>query len=298
MRLAVVLLLAACSKDPGRPPRRAAPADAAPAAVKSAGCALDDHALTRAMPDRVVAIGDLHGDLAATRRALTLAGVIDKDDHWTGGKTTVVQTGDVLDRGGDEEAILQLFERLEGESAAAGGAFVWLLGNHELMNAAGDFRYVTDAGWADFADRAKVFEPGGEYARMLSGQDVATIVGDTVFSHAGFLPTWTSDLVAINRSARCWLDGHGPIPEVIQAEDGPLWTRAWGGPDADCDHLRQVLVALGVARMVVAHTPQETGANSLCDGALWRIDTGMSAAYGGPTQVLELTASGARVLSE
>ena len=52
--------------------------------------------------DRIVAIGDLHGDLAATRRALRVAGAIDEQDQWTGEDLVIVQTGDILDRGGDE----------------------------------------------------------------------------------------------------------------------------------------------------------------------------------------------------
>ncbi len=36
-------------------------------------------------PVRVVAIGDLHGDLEAARSALRLAGAIDEQDQWIGG---------------------------------------------------------------------------------------------------------------------------------------------------------------------------------------------------------------------
>lgn len=42
-------------------------------------------------PERLVAIGDLHGDLQKARRALRLAGVVDEKDRWVGGKTVVVQ---------------------------------------------------------------------------------------------------------------------------------------------------------------------------------------------------------------
>jgi hypothetical protein len=33
---------------------------------------------------------------------------------------------------------------------------------------------------------------------------------------------------------------------------------------------------------------QAGGISSACDGALWRIDVGLSRRYGGPVQVLEL----------
>ena len=308
--------------DPGPPASPAAepaaaptPEAAAPAPV--AGCTLEARPLRRPMPRRLVAIGDLHGDLAATRAALRLAGAIDAADRWTGGDLVVVQTGDVLDRGDDEQAILDLFARLATEAAAAGGALIMLLGNHELMNAAGDFRYVTARAMSDFDDapgldtskwqavpelargRIAALAPGGVYARRLAALDVVTIVGDTVFSHAGVVGAWAAQLDAANQASRCWLDGQagGPeaAPPAATAADGPTWTRAYGLDDVDCDAARAVLARLGVRRMVVGHTVQARGINSVCDGAVWRIDVGLARAYDGPIQVLELAPT-ARVL--
>lgn len=41
--------------------------------------------------ERIVAIGDLHGDLDKTKRALRLGGLIDEAGNWTGGQTVAVQ---------------------------------------------------------------------------------------------------------------------------------------------------------------------------------------------------------------
>ena len=103
-------------------------------------------------PVRVVAIGDVHGAIEAARSALSLAGVIDANREWVGGKTQVVQLGDQLDRGDDEQAILDWFEVLRAQAEAAGGGFHPLLGNHETMNVKLDLRYITAGGFADFAD--------------------------------------------------------------------------------------------------------------------------------------------------
>ena len=72
-------------------------------------------------PARLVALGDLHGDLAATRAALRIAGAIDEQDQWIGDDLVVVQTGDILDRGGDELEILTLLENLATQARSAGG---------------------------------------------------------------------------------------------------------------------------------------------------------------------------------
>ena len=271
---------------PPPPPPRAGPGPAAPAT-----CTLAPIALRLGSPKRAVAIGDLHGDLDAARAALRAAGAIDPSDRWIGGDLTIIQTGDVLDRGDDESKIEELLERLDTEAHARGGAVIALLGNHELMNAAHDFRYVTPGGAKDFGgDRAHALGPGGVWAKRFAHRNVIAIVGDTVLSHAGVTAEWASHLDELNEHSRCWLDGQGgdTPTEALTAEDSPVWTRVWGGTQVDCAALADVLKRLGVKRMVVAHTPQPAGINSQCDGALWRIDTGLSKYYGGPIEVLEL----------
>ena len=277
-------------------------------------CGLAPIAARYPMPRRVVAIGDLHGDLAAARSALRAAGAIDDADRWIGGELAVVQTGDVLDRGDDEQAILDLLARLEREAKAGGGVLLVLLGNHELMNAAADFRYVTAAGMSDFDDvpgldvsnwqqapvrarhRIAALAPGGVYAKRLAQHAVVAIVGDTVFSHAGVLGDWAARVESVNQSSRCWLDGQagGPDarPPALVSDDSPVWTRAAGTAMVDCAAVARALAALGAKRMVVGHTVQPGGINAACDGAVWRIDVGLAKLYGGPIEVLELSPDG------
>ncbi|KXZ48428.1 hypothetical protein GPECTOR_28g836 [Gonium pectorale] len=94
-------------------------------------------------PERLVAIGDMHGDYQKSVRALKLAGLMDERGKWCGGKTVAVQVGDILDRGDHEIRTLILLERLAAEAQAAGGQLYLLNGNHETMNVMGDHRYAT-----------------------------------------------------------------------------------------------------------------------------------------------------------
>jgi hypothetical protein len=302
-------MVAAIACDRGHreaPPPVKAPSPPAGSAAspKAAGCTLAAIPTKVPLsPARIVAIGDIHGDLAAARGALKAAGAIDDADKWIGGALVVVQTGDILDRGDDETTILELFDRLDTEARAAGGAVVRTLGNHELMNVARDYRYVTPGGKRDFGgERTKALDPGGAWAKRLATHNVVTIVGDTVFSHAGVVGDWVSHVDEANLATRCWLDGQAGGPEVpasvLTSDDSPVWTRTYGIPDAvDCAQLADVLKKLGAARMVVGHTPQQTGITSACDGALWRIDVGMSSFYGGPIQVLEIEGGTPKVLT-
>lgn len=257
---------------------------------------------------RLIAIGDVHGDIQALREALSVAQVIDDQDHWTGGTTVVVQVGDQLDRGEDERDILHWLETLAGEAREAGGAVYPLLGNHETMNVELDLRYVTEGGFASFADvpwavddplyasyeeaergRVAAFRPGGPYAKLLASHFITVMVGDTVFVHGGLVPAHAAyGLEAINSETSAWMIGDGPEPGVLSGSDSPVWSRHYSNaPDAnDCLLLFETLEALDAQRMVVAHTVQSGGITDACNGKVWRVDVGLADYYGGPTQVL------------
>jgi hypothetical protein len=85
---------------------------------------------------RIVAVGDLHGAYGYFKQILIGTGLINKAGHWTGGKTHLVQIGDVLDRGDGAKDIFDLIKQLEKEAEAAGGKVHMLIGNHEEMNLA------------------------------------------------------------------------------------------------------------------------------------------------------------------
>ena len=100
----------------------------------------------------LVAIGDVHGDFDDFCSILQRAGLIDEQHHWSGGKATLVQVGDLIDRGPKSRQVLDLMMSLEEQAAKAGGRVVSLLGNHEVMNLMGDLRYVPPETYASFAD--------------------------------------------------------------------------------------------------------------------------------------------------
>jgi len=86
---------------------------------------------------KIVAVGDLHGDFDSFVDILKGTKLVDQGLHWTGGKTHLVQIGDVMDRGDDAKKILELLMSLEREAEQAGGKVHALIGNHEEMNITG-----------------------------------------------------------------------------------------------------------------------------------------------------------------
>jgi hypothetical protein len=313
----LVMGISACGRSNVQEPE-ARPSPASPPSAPRLAASLSLR-LSRPAPDRLVAIGDLHGDLEHARRALRLAGAIDEHDQWVGGRLMVVQTGDEIDRGDDDRAILDRVEDWKRQAAAAGGELVALLGNHEIMNASLDFRYVTpgslaafssfDGGGAMMGDldpaargRAAALQAGGPYAALEARRPLVVKVGDTVFVHGGILQKHVAyGLDRMNDEVDAWLGGRRrDPPQVVVAEDGPVWTRAYSAEDGApaCDELSATLAALGASRMVVGHTVQRGGANSACGGAVWRIDVGLSRYFGGPVEVIEIRGGQAHVLRE
>jgi hypothetical protein len=124
-------------------------------AVSLLALAYAPHAGAATPPDSapsLVAIGDVHGDFNDFVAILQRTGLIDEQHHWKGGKATLVQVGDLIDRGPKPREVMDLLISLEQEAPKSGGRVVALMGNHEMMNLMGDLRYVTPENYASFSD--------------------------------------------------------------------------------------------------------------------------------------------------
>ena len=122
---------------------------------------------------RIVAVGDVHGGFAEFVSVLRSAGVLDEKSSWIAGKTHLVQTGDVVDRGPDSRQVLDLLMKLEKEARKSGGRVHALLGNHEAMNLYGDLRYVSAEEYASYRDSNSLQKQEAYWARELAvGKDL------------------------------------------------------------------------------------------------------------------------------
>ncbi|CAM9164780.1 unnamed protein product [Scytosiphon promiscuus] len=163
--------------------------------------------------ERLVVIGDVHGDMDAFRSCLQMADLVDADDQWAGGETVVVQVGDIFDRGDDDLPIQEWVYKLAKQAGRANGALYSVMGNHEMMNAMGDHSMATRKAFVPFLAlrpeldelvggdwsaldgfpewarcRLVAMRPGGPVARLMAAHAVSMKVGDNLFVHAGLLP--------------------------------------------------------------------------------------------------------------
>ena len=117
-------------------------------------------------PERVVAVGDVHGSLEGLTGILEEAGVIDASGRWIGGSTTLIQQGDLLDRGLHVREVMDLLMRLQREAPKAGGEVICLLGNHEGMNLLGLARDVNPEVYEAFVDKNSEVRRSDAFAVM------------------------------------------------------------------------------------------------------------------------------------
>ncbi|MGF1508723.1 MAG: metallophosphoesterase [Myxococcota bacterium] len=129
---------------------------------------------------RVVAVGDVHGDYQQLVQVLRFAGVIGPDGHWSGGRSVLVQAGDIPDRGPDSRKAMELMMRLEREAVENGGRVHALIGNHEALNMMGDLRYVHPGEFEAFVGP----DSAQRRAEWLSGRQGPTSTSDTASTAA------------------------------------------------------------------------------------------------------------------
>lgn len=250
---------------------------------------------------RIVAIGDLHGDLESSLNVFKLANIIDESQNWIGGDTIFVQTGDVVDRGPDAKNLYLLLIKLSQQALEAGGQIIQLLGNHEIMNLINNWDYVTEDDIQQFGGSQARLEAwnrdSGWLGRYLMTLNVTAIVNSTIFVHGGIHHEWASyfGIEKLNAITTSLLseksDSELSQERFLFGPDSPTWYRGYAQlPESEvCPLLESTLKTLKVERMVVGHTPQRSGKIlSRCSGKFIDIDVGISKVYGRHHAALEI----------
>jgi len=225
----------------------------------------------RPEPRRVVAIGDLHGDLRAFGAIARECGLIDERGGWSGGDTHLVLMGDLLG-GPHSRLLIHAVMRLAREARRSGGRVHALLGNHDLPPVAGRFGKLTRSERQAYG--RDDFRGDGPYAAWVLSRPTILKIGRILYVHAG-LDQWALDTDPgdVNAHVRAWIahhQGKGPRPPLetrwaFDDDNGPMWTRAFrprGRRPKDAPSkktIRTILERLGAERIVLGHSPTTDG---------------------------------------
>jgi hypothetical protein len=254
-------------------------------------------------PYKMVVIGDVHGDYNAFIYCLKKVKIVNDELNWIGGKTQVIQMGDVLDRlprtelYNDEDSefqILNLIYKLQLESYKEGGGFHCIIGNHELMNTLGIMDYVSNEGIKHFGgkkNRIKALSPGSSIMCYLgSFWNPIIKMGKYIFVHGGISEiTSQYKIEDINLLMRTYLNGNKNLKEnkhfkrLFLDDNSLCWYRKFSSKNKykneELYNLKKYLNNYNAKSLVVGHTPQDK-INSIENGLIWRVDCGMSDAFG------------------
>jgi len=189
--------------------------------------------------EKIMAIGDLHGEFDTFQKFLINNKVIDKNYNWSFGKGHLVLAGDIFDRGTKVSECFWLLYKLEAEAEKQGGKVHFVLGNHEIMQISGDKRYLSrkylnlfnrlGINYTDFYDEST------EIGRWLRSKNSVIKINDIIFLHGGLsreLVDKKISLSTINSTIRTIINRKIPEPitqmeEFIISDSGPLWYRGY-----------------------------------------------------------------------
>jgi len=251
------------------------------------------------LPDRLIVIGDLHGDIKRLKDILVNASIINNRLEWIADppRTIVVQVGDQVDslnRNPDADnweklndiCLLHFTHSLDLIARAKGGMFISMIGNHELMNIMGNFSYVSQKSMVD--NRIDMFKPKGNLSTLLAHRPLVLKIGNLFFCHAGI----TKDhLEILNKHQKplSYLNDiwkrymlHNEVEEsdkeifeniIVQPEKGILWTRELGTEE----DISYVLNNLECQYIFIGHTA--VNKISLLFNKIWFTDNGISRAF-------------------
>lgn len=221
-------------------------------------------------------------------RLLLVNNVIDKYLKWTFGDGHLVIVGDCFDRGRPVMECLWLIYSLEDKARKAGGFVHFILGNNEIMNMNGDWRYVHPKyAYSSDIPYTALYAGSTELWRWLSKKNIVEKIGDILFVHAGIsFEILKSNLTIseINEAVRPFYNKanyefHDPLLNtVFDSDNSPFWFRGYYQGDCPAieDLIAETLNYFNVRTIITGHTVVDQ-ITSMFGGKVINVDTNHAA---------------------
>ncbi|MAT10108.1 MAG: hypothetical protein CMM02_03780 [Rhodopirellula sp.] len=246
--------------------------------------------------DKIIVIGDIHGDLKRLKHILVNDNIINKDLEWIANNVIIIQVGDQIDSLNrndniEEWEILKDIEVLNFTNLLSklalenNSLFISLNGNHELMNILGNFSYVSKNSL--YENRLNNFKFKGIYNDIIGNRPIVIKVNDLIFCHAGvkklhldILDKYNKDIFYLNTIWKKFvllnkvdINDKEIFDKIILNDEGILWTRNEDSPD----DINYVLNKLNSTFIFIGHN---TVPNIFLNNNIWYVDNSISRSYG------------------
>jgi hypothetical protein len=210
-------------------------------------------------------ISDIEGNFKGFAEILIAAGVINKEFNWTFGNGHLVLDGDFFDRAVNVTECLWLIYKLEDEAELQGGKVHLILGNHEMMNLRGNFKYVRKK----YPENAKAlnleynkwYAPDTELGKWLRSKNGIEKIGDYLFVHGGISKDFPKDcytITEINDNIRICIDKSYKEGEaskdIFIGSQSPLWYRGIANQEENIEDVEHTLKSFNASKMILGHT--------------------------------------------
>lgn len=225
--------------------------------------------------NKLVAIGDVHGEYDVLVKLLRNSGVIDENLDWNWGDGHLVFIGDIFDRGDKVTESLYLIKKLQGQANENKGKLHLLLGNHEVMVLMNDSRYVAPK-YKNMCQRLmfnypRFFKADTELGKWLRSLNSVVKINDLLFVHGGLSSNLVDrglSLEQINNDIRKSLSKdnemtHEELMKTVYFPENPLWYRGYimksrSYSIINKEELNKVLSYYRTSRIFFGHTEVES----------------------------------------
>lgn len=249
--------------------------------------------------DRIIVIGDVHGDIKRFKEVLIKSEIINGNLEWIAEppNTIVIQLGDQIDSlnrlSNENWEVLSDFEmiyfteHLNDLAKIKGGSVISLIGNHELMNIIGDFSYVSPQNRNE--NRIDLFKSKtGSLGLILAKRPLIVKINDLIFCHAKLelnhlelLMKRNKDIFYLNHlwknymeNGRITIEDKEIFDKIILGNGGILWNRNVNNKMETDEMFKKI----GARFMFLGHTALEQ--ITIVDNQIFYCDTGLSRAFG------------------
>ncbi|HEX3578944.1 MAG TPA: metallophosphoesterase [Thermoanaerobaculia bacterium] len=224
-------------------------------------------------PEVVYALGDTHGDysrlVTLLASAKLIAGTPASPDQavWSGGKSVLVVTGDMIDKWKHSMSVIALMRALVTSAASQGGQVVISVGNHEAefladpqSSKTAEFQNELTAASIKPKDVADGTDSLG-IGQFLLCLPFGSRVNGWFFAHAG--STKGRTLTQLISDLQTGFDTDGYSATVLLGNKGllearmnpPWWQKDGDTPTQSISRLLSYADALGVQHIVFGHQP-------------------------------------------